>query len=329
MGGAVAKPFITHHNDLNMDLFLRIAPELFLKMLVIGGYDRVYEIGKQFRNEGIDLTHNPEFTTCEFYMAYADYDDLLQMTEEMISGMVMEFFGSYEVTYHPDGKEEDEKKIKDGTSAKKAVTINFKPPFKRISFVEGIEKALDVKIPENLDSEECRVFLMKLCEKQKVDCAKPRTPARLLDKLCGEYVEPSCTSPTFIIEHPQIMSPLAKYHRSKPYLTERFELFVNCKEVVNAFTELNDPIKQRQLFEAQFASKLAGDDECGDIDESFLTALEYGLPPTGGWGLGVDRLTMFLTDNINIKEVLLFPAMKPIVDKNVKKETVTEDKVAK
>ena len=177
--------------------------------------------------------------------------------------------------------------------------------------IEGIEKALDVKIPENLDSEDCRVFLMKLCEKHKVDCAEPRTTARLLDKLCGEYVEPLCDSPTFIIEHPQIMSPLAKYHRSKPFLTERFELFVMRKEVVNAFTELNDPIKQRQLFEDQFQNKLAGDDECGDIDESFLTALEFGLPPTGGWGLGVDRLTMFLTDNINIKEVLLFPAMKP------------------
>jgi len=303
-----------------MDLFLRIAPELFLKMLVIGGYDRVYEIGKQFRNEGIDLTHNPEFTTCEFYMAYADYDDILKMTEEMISGMVYEFFGSYEITYHPDGKEEDEKKIKEGTSTKKAVTINFKPPFKRISLVEGIEKALDVKIPENLDSEDTRIFLMKLAEKHKVDCPEPRTTARLLDKLCGEFVEPLCVSPTFIIEHPQIMSPLAKYHRSKPFLTERFELFVMCKEVVNAFTELNDPIVQRKLFEDQFKAKMQGDDEAGDIDETFLTALEYGLPPTGGWGLGVDRLTMFLTDNINIKEVLLFPAMKPVVEKKKEEE---------
>lgn len=163
---------------------------------------------------------------------------------------------------------------------------------------------------------------MKLCEKHKVDCPEPRTTARLLDKLCGEFVEPCCVSPTFIIEHPQIMSPLAKYHRSKPYLTERFELFVNCKELVNAFTELNDPIIQRKLFEDQFKAKLAGDDECGDIDETFLTALEYGLPPTGGWGLGVDRLTMFLTDNINIKEVLLFPAMKPVIEK--KKEVVDE-----
>lgn len=155
---------------------------------------------------------------------------------------------------------------------------------------------------------------MHLCEKQKIDCPEPRTTSRLLDKLCGEFVEPKCVDPTFIMEHPQIMSPLAKYHRSIAGLTERFELFIMCKEVVNAFTELNDPIKQRQLFEDQLKAKLQGDDEAADIDENFLTALEYGLPPTGGWGLGIDRLTMFLTDNINIKEVLLFPAMKPIVD---------------
>ena len=159
-------------------------------------------------------------------------------------------------------------------------------------------------------------MLMELCEKHGVDCPNPKTTARLLDKLCGEFVEPKCVSPTFIIDHPQIMSPLAKYHRNHPYLTERFELFVMCKEVVNAFTELNDPFKQRELFEGQLKAKLEGDDEAADIDENFLTALEYGLPPTGGWGLGIDRLTMFLTDNNNIKEVLLFPAMKPIINKD-------------
>ena len=173
---------------------------------------------------------------------------------------------------------------------------------------------MEVKIPADLDSEETRIFLMKLCEKHHVDCAEPKTTSRLLDKLCGEFVEPKCVDPTFIMEHPQIMSPLAKYHRSIPGLTERFELFVMCKEVVNAFTELNDPIKQRALFEDQLKAKLQGDDEAADIDENFLTALEYGLPPTGGWGLGIDRLTMFLTDNNNIKEVLLYPAMKPIVE---------------
>ena len=192
------------------------------------------------------------------------------------------------------------------------VEINFKRPFARISLIGAIEEALGVKLPNNLESDEANQVLLELCEKHGIDCAEPKTTARLLDKLCGEYVEPKCINPTFIIDHPQIMSPLAKYHRNIPGLTERFELFVMCKEVVNSFTELNDPIFQRQLFENQLKAKAKGDDEIADIDENFINALEHGLPPTGGWGMGIDRLTMFLTDNNNIKEVLLFPAMKPI-----------------
>ena len=298
-GGATAKPFITYHNDLDMTLYMRVAPELYLKMLVVGGLDRVYEIGKQFRNEGIDLTHNPEFTTCEFYQAYADYNDLMKMTEDMISGMVKKITGGYKIQYHPEGP--------DGPVNE----VDFSPPFKRISMCSGLEEALNVKLPSDLDSEEARIFLVDLCAKHNVDCPPPQTTARLLDKLVGEYLESQCINPTFICDHPQIMSPLAKWHRNLPGMTERFELFVNCKEVANAYTELNDPIRQRELFQQQASAKAQGDDEAMFIDENFCAALEYGLPPTGGWGFGIDRFTMFLTDNNNIKEVLLFPAMKP------------------
>lgn len=302
-GGATAKPFVTHHNDLNMDLFLRIAPELYHKMLVVGGLDRVYEIGRQFRNEGIDLTHNPEFTTLEAYVAYADYEDLMKIIEELLSGLVHSIFGSYKVQYHPKGREDPT-----------IIDIDFTPPFKRVDMIQELEIILKTKLPDPLylDKPESRECLSKLCEKHEVECPPPRTSARLLDKLVGHFIEETCLNPTFIMNHPVIMSPLAKYHRSKPGLTERFECFVAKKEVVNCYTELNDPLEQRKRFEQQANQKAAGDDEAQLVDETFCTALEYGLPPTGGIGIGIDRLTMFLTDNNNIKEVLLFPAMKPV-----------------
>ncbi|KAL9661158.1 hypothetical protein QQ045_025980 [Rhodiola kirilowii] len=298
-GGAAARPFVTHHNDLNMRLFMRIAPELYLKELVVGGLERVYEIGKQFRNEGIDLTHNPEFTTCEFYMAFADYNDLMDITEQMLSGMVKELSGGYVIKYHANGLKED------------PIEIDFTPPFRRIDMIEELERLANLEIPKDLASEEATKYLIDACVKFDIKCPPPQTTTRLLDKLVGHFLEETCVNPTFIINHPEIMSPLAKWHRSKPGLTERFELFINKHELCNAYTELNDPVVQRQRFADQLKDRNSGDDEAMALDETFCTALEYGLPPTGGWGLGIDRLTMLLTDSQNIKEVLLFPAMKP------------------
>jgi lysyl-tRNA synthetase class 2 len=234
--------------------------------------------------------------------------DLIQMTEDMISNMVKSIKGDYKITYHPQGP--------DGPT----MDIDFTPPFKRFNIIETLETKLNVKFPpaSELHTEETNKFLLELCKKNEVECSPPRTNARLLDKLVGDFIEVDCVSPSFIIGHPQMMSPLAKGHRDIPGLCERFELFVATKEICNAYTELNDPFDQRDRFEEQARQKEQGDDEAQLIDETFCTSLEYGLPPTGGWGMGIDRLTMFLTDSSNIKEVLLFPAMKPIEEKSEK-----------
>lgn len=311
-GGATAKPFVTHHNDLNMDMFMRIAPELFLKELVVGGMDRVYEIGRQFRNEGIDMTHNPEFTTCEFYQAYADVYDLMDMTELLFSEMVKKITGDYKVTYHPDGPEGE------------ALTLDFTRPWKRVNMIEELEKVFNVTFPagDQLHTEETGKFLKQILIDHKLDCSPPLTNARMLDKLVGE-LEDASINPTFIFGHPQMMSPLAKKDRKNVGLCERFEVFVATKEICNAYTELNDPFDQRQRFEEQARQKAQGDDEAQMVDETFCNALEYGLPPTAGWGCGIDRLAMFLTDSNTIREVLLFPTLKP--DALVKGEETSDN----
>ncbi|KAI9665819.1 MAG: lysyl-tRNA synthetase [Bathelium mastoideum] len=297
-GGATAKPFVTFHNEYNQELFMRVAPELYLKELIVGGLERVYEIGRLFRNEGADLTHNPEFTSCEFYQAFADMYDIMEMTEDLVSGMVHHVTGGYNTTYH--------------TQAGETFEINWAKPWKRIEMIPALEEATGKKFPpgDQLHTKETNDFLRGVLKKVKVECSPPQTNARMIDKLVGEFIEEKCVNPTFIVGHPQMMSPLAKYHRSNKGLCERFEAFVCKKEIVNAYTELNDPFDQRLRFEEQALQKAQGDDEAQLIDHTFLDALEHALPPTGGFGMGIDRMVMFLTDNYSIREVLTFPFVK-------------------
>ncbi|KAG4413779.1 hypothetical protein IFR04_013090 [Cadophora malorum] len=307
-GGASAKPFMTYHNDLKRDLFLRIAPELPLKQLVVGGLDRVFEIGRVFRNEDIDLTHSPEFTTCEFYQADANYQDMMTLTEGMVFGLVKTVTGSHITSYT--------------TQTGETHQVDWTTPWKRIEMIPALEEATGVRFPDSqqLHTDETRDFLLGLLEKHKIICSVPQTNARMLDKLVGEFIESTCINPTYIIHHPVILSPLSKAHPTYPGLTERAEAFVCKREICNLFTELNDPFEQRERFMEQARQKDQGDDEAqGVVDEGFMRALELGLPPTGGCGIGLDRLLMFLTNNYSIKEVLAFPMMRDEVKRGKEK----------
>ena len=290
VGGAAARPFTCHHHAMDSDLFLRVAPELFLKQLVIGGLDRVFEIGKQFRNEGVDHNHNPEFTSCEFYQAWADYEDLAAMTQELLASLVTEL--ELEPTHQ-------------------GIRLDFLTDYERLEYLPTLEAALGVTLApvEELETEGGTKQLQQLCRRENLD--PEGSAVRLLDRLSGSKVEPGLVQPTLLFHHPTIMSPLAKPHREKAGISERFELFVAGQEVCNAYTELNDPEAQRQAFSSQADSS---DPEAMLPDEAFCTALEYGLPPTAGWGCGMDRLTAILTGQTHIRDTLAFPLVGKSTD---------------
>jgi lysyl-tRNA synthetase class 2 len=296
-GGAVAKPFITYLNDLKQNMYMRIAPELFLKKLVIGGFSKVFEIGKQFRNESMDISHLPEFTSCELYWAGADYNILMEFTEDLLSKMAVYINGTTKTTWF--GKE-----------------IDLQGPYPKLDIMDTLQDEIRKKLNDynyvlpDINSSEATEEYKSLVEMLEVKISQPHTLNRLVDGLIGEFVEPKCIQPTFLINHPQIMSPLAKPHREFAGKTERFELFINKKEFCNAYTELNDPAIQKKIFEEIAKQKSAGDDEIPPSDEDFIKALEYGLPPTGGWGIGIDRLVMLLTGQDSIREVVLFSPRK-------------------
>ena len=286
-GGAAARPFITHHNALDIPLYLRIANELYLKRLIVGGFDWVYEFSRNFRNEGMDRTHNPEFTILEFYTAYKDYFWMMDFTERMLEKVAMEIHGTTELT------------IGDKT-------ISFKAPFKRIGILDAIKEETSIDISA-MDETQIR----EVCKQLHIHTEASMGKGKLIDKIFGEKCEGKFSQPTFIIDYPEEMSPLTKKHRSKKGLVERFELMVNGKEVANAYTELNDPLDQRKRFEDQVKLMERGDDEAMFIDHDFLRALEYGMPPTSGIGIGIDRLCMLMTNSVSIQDVLFFPQMRP------------------
>ena len=286
-GGASARPFKTHHNTLDIPLYLRIANELYLKRLIVGGFDGVYEFAKDFRNEGMSRFHNPEFTQCEFYVAYKDYVWMMDFIEDMFKRIVKKVCGSTKVNCGEN-------------------KIDFEKKWKRYSMYEAIEKFTSVDVSE-MDEDSIR----KVCKDMNVKVDKSMGRGKLIDEIFGEKCEPNLIQPTYITDYPIEMSPLAKKHRDKDGLVERFELICNGKEICNAFSEINDPIDQRERFEEQVKLGNRGDDEAMVLDEDYLTALEYGMPPTAGIGIGIDRLTMILTDSESIQDVLFFPQMKP------------------
>ena len=286
-GGAAAKPFITHHNALDVPFYMRIANELYLKRLIVGGFDWVYEFSRNFRNEGMDRTHNPEFTVLEFYTAYKDYEWMMNITEQLMEKIAIAVNGTTKALV---GDKE----------------IDFKAPYKRISIYDAIKEHTGIDVSE-MDEEQLR----DVCRQLHIHVDASMGKGKLIDEIFGEKCEEHYNQPTFIIDYPVEMSPLTKKHRSKPGLVERFELMVNGKEIANAYTELNDPIDQRERFEEQVKLMERGDDEAMFIDYDFLRALEYGMPPTSGIGIGIDRLCMLMTNQPSIQDVLLFPQMRP------------------
>ena len=288
-GGANARPFYTHHNTLDIDMQLRIANELFLKRLIVGGFEKVYEMGKMFRNEGMDPKHNPEFTNIELYQAYVDYEEMMRITENLFEYVALEVLGTDTINYQ-------------GTE------ISLKAPWKRITMIEAVKKYADVDFNEIDTDEKAR----EIAREKGLEISDHDTWGKILSEMFEEFCEEHLVEPTFVIGHPVEVSPLAKRNPKDPRLTQRFEAFINTWEFANAFSELNDPIDQRERFEAQVAEKEAGDDEAHPMDSDFINAIEVGLPPTGGLGIGVDRMIVLLTDQPSIRDVLLFPTMKPI-----------------